>query len=175
MNNQWKIIFLWAIALLVFFVGISMTFETKRQLKETSLLLTRKLKEDLAGLEAYSHKLACYNAALNIFEQLPQKRPVELTDVLKKTLPEYDVNDSRKSIIDSVPGWNIWRQEIVLRDVPIQKIMEFIHEAEYSGRRGAENIRPPWRTDRCIIRSSSSVPGSGHVILQMEALEHVVN
>ena len=175
MNDQRKIISLWVIALLVFFAGISMTFETERRLKEASLILTRKSKEDLAGLEAHRNKLACYNAALNIFEQLPQKRPVDLADILKKTLPEYDVNDSRKSIIDSIPGWNIWRQEIVLRDVPIQKIIEFMHEAECSGRRGAENIRPPWRADRCIIRSSSSVPGSGQVILQMEALEHVVN
>ncbi len=175
MKERIILIVLWVLAVLALATGGFMTVVSKRAIEEASSVLARKSEKDLVELRAMSAGWARYVAAQKLFEQLPHKKPAELDDILKQVLPEYDMDNSRQEDAEITPGWRICRREMVFRDVPVEKIMNFIYEAEMSGKRNESRLRPPWRAARCIIRSSSRSPGLGQVILQMEAVAGTEN
>jgi hypothetical protein len=102
--------------------------------------------------------------ATDAFQGLATTRPPPLPALLKRHFPGAATADVRETErIEAASGWTLRRNEVSLTDTPLDRVMAFLVDAE--------SQRPPWRLVKCDIMAVPQVPGSGRVVLRLEALE----
>lgn len=153
---------LWIGSVLVLIMGLGMTIHSVGQMDKVLLKLKNKL-DSLDRLRSMEREINRYVIAQQAFEQLSEKYPASLADLLKGVLPGHKVDDIREIRRESIPGWTVRQTEIVFSEVPLGDLMEFVCKAETQ--------RPPWRLIKCNIKASPRIAGSGQVVLLLEALE----
>jgi len=154
---------LWAAAAAALLTGISMTVHSVSTLNETSGRMRNKVRS-LGKMRRMESELASYQAAFDAYEALPDKRPTPLSTTLENTLPPDITREIREAErLGVAGGWTMRRYEISMNRAPISEVVAFVAAAEAG--------RPPWRLSKCDVRVDPQSPGSGRVVLKMEALE----
>jgi hypothetical protein len=153
---------LWGLAGAAAAAGAVMTIATLRDLAKGRKQIERGLAQ-IAELRPVEQALGEGLAAKEAFDALPAGRPAPLAEIAKRVLPECRAEEGRETSQIVAPGWVLRRKEISLGETPLARAMEFVREAAAQ--------RPPWVPEKLAIRASPGAPGTGQVVLVMEALE----
>lgn len=153
---------LWLVAAVLLIAGAVMTVSNLGKVEDIAVRFKKKNGE-LKVLNSLAADLGRYESARQKMEQLAGKHhPLPLGSVLEQVLPgsKAEERDSRKELL---AGWSLRQKEISLNDVSLGKVMEFI--------RTVESQKMPWCMTKCVIRSAARAPGTGQVVLLMEAVD----
>ena len=154
---------LWIAGAAAMLAGLVLATQSLRSLHEAAVRRSGKFRQ-LADLKRIEERLAPYLQARDAFNRLAaDAKPTPLADLLRAAIPTVKGDDIHDFGGESLPGWTVRRKEVTLADVPFEKVLSFMQAAEAQ--------RPPWRVNRCVLRSSSETPGTGQAILVFEALE----
>lgn len=117
----------------------------------------------LADMEKAAERGA---AAVRLFQELPDPRPVPVADLVRESLQgqKYDSFEQPQRET-TVPGWALRQVEITFPEIELPRLAAFMARAEAQ--------RPPWRVTAMTIRSLAQSGGIGHARLTLESLEKI--
>jgi len=156
-------VFLW-IAILFFALGVLLTVHAIRITNSSRQSMEKKLAT-LAQINTLAKENAKNRAAIERFNGLRETRPRPLEEIVSRVIKG---NKPEIRILDTSPaaeGWTPRKVSITFDDLPLVDLSRFIENAS------ADTERPPWILTECGITASDSIPGNGHAVLVMEALE----
>ncbi|MFC1497966.1 hypothetical protein ACFLS1_05805 [Verrucomicrobiota bacterium] len=152
---------IWGGSIIILAAGTALSIHSAWNINTVSKKLERK-SSDLKKLYVIQAEANGFMAAVEKFEQLPDKRLITLEEFLKKTLPAGSAYDIRETLRKEIRGWTVYRKELSFGQTQAEVLMRLVGEAEA--------LRPPWRLVKCEIKSTPS-PGSVKAVLTMEGLE----
>ena len=126
---------------------------------------TRKYANYSRALQEDERAAAHNAAAIKMFEALPDPHPVQLADLLKRSLSGEKYEISEQPSQATIEGWQVIRREVTLPEIQLAKLGAFLTTAETQ--------RPPWKLVSCRIVPIGARSGTGRVSLTLDALEKV--
>jgi hypothetical protein len=148
------------LSVLVFLAGLFWTVHTLAATPGRLLQIYRKAGL-ITELRARQAGLTTAENAVAAFEQIAGKRPANLRELAKATLPGIAADIRPRETRSAVTGWSVRSADVLFGDIPLARLAAFL--------RAAEAQRPPWRLVECQIAAADR--GTGRVSLVLEALE----
>jgi len=152
----------WILSAVVFGAGLMLTVGTVRSIRQTGLSMNDQAGR-LQTLRQFADEMDRYVSARRRYEKLPGSRAVQLETILRETIDPEKIEEVRESRADIGNGWLRRTKEVILAEMPMQKVMDAIRKAEAQ--------RPPWLLSECVIRAVPLTPGQGRSVLAFDVLE----
>ncbi len=153
---------LWVMAVTTLVLGVGLTINSIRITPEYSRWISRKM-DDLAQLENMYRSLETYRRAAAAFCELEDRKPVELSDTIRRIMPGVSSDIRQRETRPAAKDWTVMRMEVELDEAPLEGLGEFLYYVESS--------RPPWRLVECNLVASDRGPGYARATLILEGLE----
>ena len=153
---------LWGAAAILTAAAVAGTVHALRTLDASGERLAAR-RETAASLRVMAGELAALQARRRKLDAVPGAKAVQLDTILRSALGGAAADDVRESTEELDPPWRLRRKEVVLGDLPLERVLAAVRQAEAQ--------RPPWRLAECRIEASPAAPGRGRTVLVFETLE----
>jgi len=168
MSKRWIPRLTLLLVVLALLGAVALTLYTVNQVGASRATMTRRGK-DLEALALVRAELAGVEAAHACFSESDQLPP-PLAALVKTTLPGNVTPELRDLSEPGPAGW-VWRRhELSFDSIVIADALNFVVAAEAPLGDHPGPQRPGWRLTKCLIRATPEQPGSGRVVLVLEAL-----
>ena len=168
MSRVWMPRLVLFVVLLALAAAAGLTLYTVDQARAYSETMARRRK-DLDALAVVRAEVAAYEAAHTLFETC-QAEPPPLLSLAADRLPGATAPELR-DLSEAGPGaWQRRRHELSFDPIAAADALALAVAAGQPLRDAAGNERPGWRLSSCVIRPAPGQPGSGRVVLTLDAL-----
>lgn len=152
---------LYSAALLLFMLGLFVTYRALESTPQMKARMDRKLN-DLRDLRHLAVQGQDVMGLLQKFEELGARLPRPLAEIADEAgVPRPTTR--RRDAKPAAGGWNLVTMTATFEDIPLANLSAFIREA------GQVKGNPPWRLAECSINALDQ--GRGRAVLVLEALE----
>ena len=143
-------------------LGLVLTADSILQAPQSADVMKRKYA-DLDRLLALQRGRARDLAAVDTFNQLPNKTPAPLGDMANAVLPGSRPAIHQRETRPAAAGWTVRSVEISFDSLKLSDLSRFLARAG--------EARPPWRLAEFNATALEQSPGSARISVVLEALE----
>jgi hypothetical protein len=143
-------------------LGIVLTADSIIQAPQFADVMRRKYA-DLDRLLALQRDQAICLAAIDEFNQLPDKTPAPLGDLAAAALPGSHPAIHQRETRPAASGWSVRSVEVTFDSLKLADLARFLAKAG--------EARPPWRLAEFSATALEQSPASARISVVLEALE----